>query len=127
MSTKNNSIANKKLNIKDLIANAERLKKRKEETKELRVKSLDGNIVIGKPDRQLILEAMDMKDEDGDLYLVYECVLEPNLKDKELQEAYGVNGYEIVDAIFEVGEISSISKEITKFAGYGDSVEEIKN
>lgn len=122
----------KKVTLQDLIAKAEQKKQCKKELRQLYVKSLDGIITIIKPDRKLILEAMDMEDEsEGDKYLVYNCVVEPNLKDKELQQAYNVvSPMDVVDEIFEPGEVASISKELIKLAGYVDSVklvDDIKN
>lgn len=128
MAKKVNTMAGKKLNIKELIANAENIKKRKEETRDFYIKGLDGTVTVKKPDRQIILDSYDMDDNhQADLYIVYESTLEPNFKDKELQEAYGVVGYEVLDEIFDPGEVSTLAKMIVEFAGYGDSVEEIKN
>jgi hypothetical protein len=121
---------NVKLTLTDLIKNADKIKARKKETKELYIKEMDATITIMKPDRETILDSYDMEEPDGNLYLVYECVVDPNLKDQELQNAYGVTGYDIVDEIFDPGVADAISKEIVKFAGYGDSVsiiEDIKN
>lgn len=121
-----------KVTLKDLIARAEQSKADKKELRQLYVASLDGTITIIKPDRAMVLEAMDMgNEEDGDRYLVYNCVVEPNLKDKDLQNAYKtVSPLDIVDKIFDPGEVASISKEIVRLAGYIDSVkvvDDIKN
>lgn len=120
-----------KLTIKDLLQRKEAIKaKRVNETKNLYVKSLDGIITINKPDRSLCLDAMEMG-ENGDAYMVYNCVIEPNLKAQELQEDYGcVIPMEIVEKLFEPGEIAGIARECVALAGYGDSVtvvEDIKN
>lgn len=102
----------KKLNIID---------NKKTSTKELYVKSLDGTITIQKPDKSLCLEATEI--EDGDTYLVYNVVVEPNLKDAELQKAFEcVTPMEIVDKLFDPGEVTAIAKEALIMAGYGDSV-----
>lgn len=121
-----------KVTLKDLIARAEQSKKDKKELRRLYVTSLEGTITIIKPDRAMVLEAMDMEnEEDGDRYLVYNCVVDPNLKDKDLQNAYKtISPLEIVDKIFDPGEIANISKEIVRLAGYIDSVkivDDIKN
>lgn len=122
----------KKITIKDLIAKAEQSKTDKKELRQLYVTSLDGTITIIKPDRSMVLEAMDMEnEEDGDRYLVYNCVVDPNLKDKDLQNAYKtISPLDIVDKVFDPGEVASISKEIVRLAGYIDSVkvvDDIKN
>lgn len=126
-----NLIAKKKLSVADLISNADKIKEKKKETKELYVKSLDATITITKPERSTILDSYGMGEGEGNLFLVYECVVYPNFKDSQLQDAYGAVGYEILDKIFNAGEIDTIAKEIVSFAGYGDGsvsvVEDIKN
>lgn len=121
----------KKATIANLIARAEQRKKDKKEVRKLYVKSLDSTITILKPDRALVLESLNMDEAEADKYLVYNSVVEPNLKDTNLREAYGVIApLDIVDEIFEPGEVAGISKEIVRLAGYGDSVQvvnDIKN
>ena len=111
--------AKKKLTVGDLIANSDKIKARKNETKELYVKSLDATITVMKPSRATILDSHDLGNEEGNDFLVYECVVEPNLKDPALQEAYSVTGYGILESIFDLGEVDNIAKEIIVFAGYG--------
>lgn len=120
-----------KITIKDLLQKKEAINsKRAHETKGLYIKSLDGIITIQKPDRTLCLDALGM-DQEGDAYMVYNCVIEPNLKDPELQQEYGcVIPMEIVEQLFEPGEIAGIAKECVALAGYGDSVtvvDDLKN
>jgi len=120
-----------KVKLSDLIAKADQKKAKHKKRKELYVKSLDGTIIVEKPDRALILDAFDM-DQEGNCYLIYECTIEPNLKDASLHAAYGcIKPMDIIDAIFEPGEIARISGEIVKMAGYDEDsvrmVEEIKN
>lgn len=122
----------KKLTLQDLIARAEQRKKDKKELRQLYVKSQDGLITIIKPDRELVYDALDMEDSaEGDRYLVYNCVVDPDLKNPELHKAYGVvSPMDIVDEIFDPGEVASISKEIVRLAGYVDSVkvvDDLKN
>lgn len=122
----------KKLTLQDLIARAEQSKRGKKELRQLYVKSQDAIITIMKPDRQLVYEALDMEDStEGDKYLVYNCVVEPDLKNPELHKAYGVvSPMDIVDEIFDPGEVANIAKEIVKLAGYVDSVkvvDDLKN
>lgn len=122
----------KNVSVKDLIAKRESINGRKDKTVELYVESIDGNIKIKRPDRKLCLEAIDMDDsEKADVFMVYNCIVEPNMKDQELQKAYGVvEPDEIITKIFEPGEITSISKQCLILAGYNNSVEvvsDIKN
>lgn len=121
---------NKKVTIKELIAQKESFDKRKNQTRELYVASLEGTVTIRKPSRELCLDALEM-DKTGDQYLVYNCIVEPNLKSEELQKEFGcVTPMEIIEKIFEPGEVASIAKACVELAGYGDSVkvvDEIKN
>ncbi len=121
----------KKLTLQELIAKKEQIQDTKtNKTKDLYISSLDGSITIQKPDKQLCLDALEM-DQQGDTYLVYHCVVQPNVKDKKLLQAFGcTEPIEIVEKLFEIGEISAIAKECITLAGYGDSVtvvEDIKN
>jgi hypothetical protein len=115
------------LSLKDILKRKEYFKNRKNETKELYVKSLDANIVIAKIDRELYLEALDMERGEGDIHLVYNSIVEPNVKDTDLHKEFDISvPCEILDVIFEAGEITNISNEILKFSGYMDSVEAIE-
>lgn len=132
LSTRETSETPKKVTLEELLARAAKSKTAKKEARELYVKSLDGTVTIEKPDRSVCLEALDMENsEEADEYIVYNCVVSPLLKDKALQEAYGVvSPMDIVAKIFEPGEISAISKECLVLAGYINSVkvvDEIKN
>lgn len=65
-------------------------------------------------------------------FLIHSCCIEPNLKDSELLEAYGVkNPVDIVSKIFMVGEISSIATTLVGKAGFDKEaykvVEKAKN
>ena len=120
-----------KITLQELLRRKEQMleDKKKPKTATLYVKSLDGTIQIESPTSALAREAQDM--ENGDNYMVYSCVTEPPLKSKELQEAFGcVEPMEIVEKIFEPGEIPQIAIECLKLAGYVDgikAVDDIKN
>ena len=119
------------LSLKDILKRKEYFKNKRNETKELYVKGLDGNIVINKIDRDLYLEALDMERGEGDLHIVYNSTVEPNIQDPQLHKEFGVEvPYFILDELFEPGEIANISNEILAFSGYINSVEvidELKN
>lgn len=119
----------KKLTIKELIAQKEAIKKNKEKTATLYVESLGYEIVVTSPGKDVMLEAQEIGESDAtkaDDYLLLQCVKEPNLKDAELQKAYGcVEPTDIVREIFLDGEVSAIAMEIMKLAGYGSSVSKI--
>ena len=115
------------ITLKDILKRKDYFENKRNETKELYIKSLDANIVINKPEKELCMECIDMEDaSEGDRYFVYEIIKEPNLHDTELHEAFGVKvPTDIVDKIFDPGEIAGIAKEGMEFAGYFNSVKAI--
>ncbi len=122
---------NTKITLQELISRKEQIleSKRKPKTATLYIKSLDGIITIESPTADLARDAQEM--ENGDAYMVYSCVTEPCLKSKELQAAFEcVDPMEIVEKIFEVGEIPQIAVECLRLAGYVDgvkAVDDVKN
>ena len=119
------------LTVKDILKRKEFFENKKNETLTLNIPELDSNIVIYKPDKELCTDCLDMEDSsESDRFMVYEIVKEPNLKDKELQEAFGCTSpLDIVDKIFSPGAIVGITQEALKFAGYNTVkvVTDIKN
>lgn len=119
------------LTLKDILNRKDYFNNKKNETRELYIKSLDANIVISKPDTALCSDCIDMEDNhESNKYFVYEIVLEPNLKDTKLHEEFGLDDpLDIVDKIFDTGEVAGIATEGMKFAGFYDGVEvaELKN
>jgi len=79
----------KKLTVKDLLAQKDNLKSKKSETKEFYVKSLDATITVNKPDRQLCIDSIEKPEKEGDIFLVYNSIIEPNFKDTELHKEFG--------------------------------------
>lgn len=123
----------KKLKLEDLINKAG--EKKGDKYVEIYIKRLDATIKAKEPDNTLILESIDILKEnahESDLHLVYNSIVEPNIKDSTLHEAYNVSRpLEILDEIFSLGEISNIAKTLLKNSGYEDNsvklVEDIKN
>jgi len=121
----------KKLTITDLIAQKDKLKKKKQRQMTLRIESLDAEIVIQEPSRAFALEALEMAQSDtdsdkADAHVVYHSVVEPNLKDPELQKKFGcAEPIDIVDMIFRPGEVSAISGHALELAGFGKSVKKV--
>lgn len=125
----------KQLTIKDLL----KLKDSKGKKKEVRVylERLDSEIVIEAPSRSLCMEAIEMSQDPNladkaDSFLIYSIVKEPNLKDSLLQKEFGVvEPTDIVEEIFEVGEIGELSSIALDLAGFKKGmvkvVEEVKN
>lgn len=120
------------ISIQDLINKKDQIKAQKQKTYDLETSI--GTITVKKPVRAFVLEASNLEGAgESDKYLISNLVVAPNLKDKTLQEAYGcIEPTDIVDALFEPGEIVAISKKIMECAGYGKDIkssihEEIKN
>lgn len=121
----------KKLTLKELIAKKEQVLNGKKKTRNLYIKSLNAVITIEKPSIETIMDSFKIEDGvESDKYLVYNCIIEPNLKDKELQQVYGCIEPIDILKIFDDGEISSIAKECMNLGGYTESVsvvDDIKN
>lgn len=127
----------KQLTVADLLARKEQLKKKEPRNIALFIESLDGEIIVQEPKREIALEALEMAQDDtrsamADIHVVYHSVIEPNLKDPKLQQEFGcAEPTDIVTLIFRPGEISAISGHALQLAGYGNGVRavdaEIKN
>ncbi|MGN2336789.1 phage tail assembly chaperone [Clostridium cagae] len=127
------------MNIKDLLENKGILdEKNTEKTKVLEIKSLksigDGKIKIKNIDDETFDRIGETSKTDYELNknALYNAVIEPNLKDKELQEGLGckTNPIGIVRKLFTRAEIENISEEIGKLSGmYREKglIKEIKN
>ena len=121
---------NTKLTLEGLIQRKEQILdgKRSKATKELYIPSLDSSIVIEEPTASLVRDANDMDTGDGDVYLCYKCIKEPNVSAEELAAEFGcAQPMDIIEKIFLPGEIPQISLECMKLAGYANGVKEIKN
>ena len=66
---------------------------------------------------------------DVQALMCIEAMVEPNLKDKELQEHFGVKTpKDLAFKLFGGGDLASIANHITELSGFGnDTVKEIKN
>ena len=96
--------------------------------KEQMIASIDSVITIEEPDGALCRDANDMEAGEGDKYMCYECIKEPDIKSKEVQDAFGCAvPMDIVEIIFAPGEIPQIAIECMKLAGYMGGVEAVKN
>lgn len=121
---------NTKLTLAELLRRKEQMLESKETKKalDLYVKSIDAVITVEEPSGALCRDANDMEPGEGDKYMCYECIVEPNLKDAEVQKQFGcTNPMDIVDVIFAPGEIPQIAIECMKLAGYMGGVEAVKN
>lgn len=119
-----------KLTLAELLRRKEQMlaARKTKKTLDLYVKSLDATITIEEPDGALCRDANDMEPGEGDKYMCYECIKEPNLKAKDAQEAFGcAEPMDIVEVVFKAGEIPQIAIECMKLAGYMGGVEAVKN
>ncbi len=118
------------VSIEELIARREEIEKKKEERYDLATSI--GTITVKKPTKAFVAEALDLE-TGSDEYTLYNLCVAPSLKDHALQQAYGcVEPTDIVDKLFEPGEVVAIVKSIMAKAGYGEKIEavihkEVKN
>lgn len=111
----------KAISISELIEKKSEIKENKKRTKPLYIQSLGAHIEIRKPDPETYGDALQMNSSsEADIFVVYECVVNPNLKDPKLQKEFEcVEPVDIVNKIFDSGEIASIAGHCMEFAGYG--------
>lgn len=105
------------MNIEELIKNADKVKeKQPEKLYTLKVKRLenlgfDGTLKVRKPDVLLISSYVERNRDSA--YLAAESIVEPNLNDKALQEAFKVkNRKDLVKRLFTVEEIGEIDAQL---------------
>ena len=118
--------------INELISKRDEIRAKKNNLYELETSI--GTIVAKMPSSKIVADAWNLDDNmEGNQLLILECVVNPNLKDKELQRAYGcAEPLDIVAEIFEVGEISGIASELLKLAKFNGDIKskiykEVKN
>ena len=101
------------------ITNAEDDKLREKNTKQEKIKK---NVYIPKFDYNSYLSD-----------LIISCVVFPNLKDKELQDSYGVMGEgDLLSAMLLPGEYNALAEEVNNICGFNrdimeEKIEEAKN
>ena len=118
--------------IQELIAQRELIDERKKRLYDFETSI--GTIVVKPPSAALMAEADKMRDNyEGNVFLVYSCIIEPDLRNAELQKAYKVvSPMDIVTALFKHGEVVRITDKLMEIAGFRDNItskihEEIKN
>ncbi|AJK89643.1 MULTISPECIES: phage tail assembly chaperone [Lysinibacillus] len=124
----------KRLSVTDLLKEKEKYQVKDDVTETVKVERLDVEVVLRKPEKSLCVDTMKMardenNDTDADVYMVYNTMVEPDLKDAELQKAYGGTlPTDVVSKIFEPGEIAQLSEVAFELAGYKKGgVKAIKN
>ncbi|MCI1750931.1 MAG: hypothetical protein LKI17_06375 [Megasphaera cerevisiae] len=109
------------VSIQDLIKQKEAILARKTETFDFTTSI--GTIVVKKPTKAFVAEVLNLT-EGADAYAILNSVIEPDLKSAELQKAYGcAEPTDIVEALFDAGEIPAIGTKIVQCAGYGVPIE----
>lgn len=110
--------------VADLISKREEIKNKRKNLYD--IETSIGTIVVKQPTVKLVDEMLQAKDgRQGDIDFVFEMVVEPNLKDKSLQEAFGCTvPSDIVPILFKPGEISQIARAIMRCGGFGKNLEE---
>ena len=110
------------ISVQELIANKEKIEKSKKDLYDLETSI--GTVTVKQPSLALITEVMGLEKNTTDKYLILQTVVEPNLKNKELQRAYGcTEPLDIVEKLFKPGEVYALSKKIIECAGYGANIE----
>ena len=109
------------ISVKELIAKKEELAAKK--TEPVNFVTSIGTVTVKKPTKSMVAEALERGD-DGDAYLIINQVVEPNLKDPELQEAYGcAEPLDIIGKLFLPGEVVNFARAIMRTSGYGVDIE----
>ena len=124
----------KKITVLDLLKEKEKYAVKKGETREVFIKRFEANVVMQLPDRALCVESQQMANDENtatqaNVHLVYNTIVEPNLKDSELQQTFEcIEPTDIVDKIFSPGEIALLADLALKEAGYsGGAVSLVKD
>lgn len=118
------------VSVKDLIERKESIEAKKKDLYD--VDTSIGVITVKQPSAALVADARALS-ENNDAYLIVETVVEPNLKDPELQKAFGCrDALDVPAALFKPGEVMAISRAIMECAGYAVNIEtrvhrELKN
>ncbi len=121
MAIKNKTIENKVVDLKQLIQKKLEKDGRRTATKNIYIKSLDGNITVNNPSDTQKIEFAD-KTKTGSyvdmmeayIKLIYDCC--PMLHSKELQNSIDVQyPYDTVKAIFDTNEIAEIGVKVLNF------------
>ncbi len=108
------------VSIKELLAKKTEIEKSKSALYDFETSI--GTITVRKPDRLLLMDAFEME-KNADEFLIVQSVVEPNLKDSKLLEGFKcVEPIEIVNKLFEVGEVRAISTKIIELVGSGKEI-----
>lgn len=119
------------VSVQDLIQRKDQILAKKDELYDLSTSV--GVITVRKPSKALAMETLDLEADSRDAYLILHTVVSPDLKDKDLQKAYGcAEPTDIIGKLFDAGEVPSIANKIMQCAGYNKDIsaklhEDVKN
>lgn len=104
--------------IAELIAKREDIAAKKKQLYD--IETSIGEIVVKPPSGTLVAESWAMKsDYESNKYLVHSCIVNPNLRDGDLLKAYNcVEPTDIVDKIFESGEVNRLAVTLLRLGGF---------
>lgn len=121
----------KLLTLEDLLAKKELKEKNEIKFKDIYVKSLDGKLKFEKPTKEDFFKCMDTVQDEQDTESIYEAYKQliytccPILKTKELQETYKAKHFDIVDKLFNTGEVLTIGNDLIELGGM--TINKVKN
>lgn len=127
MKTERTAATPKRVTLETLVKKGVEIKNRKLQRAEFNIESLDGNVLVEELPFEVINDALES--DQTDEMIIYESVVEPDLKNKELQDALGCSSPDdIVRILFKPGEVAALSQEIVKLSGYGgNSVRKVRD
>lgn len=108
-----------RLTLDYFIKNKTDILKSKENTKKtvtFKLDRLEGMELVAEiPNMDLIEEIQEMSDEEAQIHILYNCIIEPNIKSKELHDAYGIGKYDgkkIIKKLFTSTEMIMMAGEL---------------
>lgn len=124
----------KKATFEDLLKKKLQREKDRFKTKDIYIVSMDAILTFKKPKDEFIYEVIDDIQDSKDTEkmvaafkkLIYQCC--DMLQDSALQKELGVvDPFDIVDKLFDLGEVISIGEQLADFIDVEGKVEQIKN
>lgn len=126
-----------KMNIKQLIDNAERIKNKKDIKRTRKTVLIQRFKKMGLEEPFVILEKpttiqmLGIQERKSEAYGIAECMITPDLNDRELQKSFGVNNKEaLLKKMFteeELQDLSAIVGEMIVTKSQAQIVDDIKN
>ena len=101
------------ISVKELIEQKEKIEGNKKVLYD--IETSIGTITVKQPEASFVTDILKLDDE----LMILDNVVEPNLKDRDLQKTYNcVEPTDIVGKLFKAGEVGNIATAIMKCAGY---------